>query len=217
MKADLHVHTCYSPDSTLPLETIIQRVQKVGLDCVAITDHNTIEGALRLKEMAPFQVIISEEVMTSHGEIIGYFLTEEIPRGLPPEEVLTRIRSQGAVTALPHPFDGFGRHPLEPAKREKLLSQIDIIEAFNARSLSLKYSVQAQAFADKHGLLKSAGSDAHGWREIGKAYVEMPEFNGPEEFKDALSKGIIFGQQNSIKEHFLTTLGTLPKRLKNIL
>lgn len=216
MKADLHVHTCYSPDSVLPLETIIQRTQEVELDCIAITDHNTIEGALKLKQMAPFHVIVGEEAMSSHGEIIGYFLTEEIPRGLPPEEVIARIRNQNGLVALPHPFDGFGRRPLEAPKRERLLSQIDIIEVFNARSLSPKYSEQAHAFANEHGLLKSAGSDAHGWREVGKAYVEMPEFNGPDEFKDSLSQGKIFGQHNGLREHFLTTLGTLPKRLRNI-
>ena len=215
MKTDLHIHTRYSPDSNASLERIIEQCQKLGIDCVAITDHGTIEGALRMKEIAPFPVIVSEEVMSSDGEIIGYFLTERIPGGLPPEEVIARIKEQGGLVCLPHPFDGFGRFPLKASKREALLSQIDIIEVFNARSLSLKYSEKARVFAQRNGLLASAGSDAHAPREIGKAYVEMSPFDGPEEFKVALSKGKIFGQKNGVKDHFLTTMGTLTKRLRN--
>ena len=169
-----------------------------------------------MKEIAPFAVIVSEEVMSSDGEIIGYFLTERIPGGLPPEEVIARIKEQGGLVCLPHPFDGFGRFPLKASKLEALLSQIDIIEVFNARSLSLKYSEKARVFAQRNGLLASAGSDAHAPREIGKAYVEMSPFDGPEEFKVALSKGKIFGQKNGVKDHFLTTMGTLTKRLKSL-
>jgi predicted metal-dependent phosphoesterase TrpH len=163
--------------------------------------------------MAPFPVIIGEEVMSSDGEIIGYFLTEEIPTGLPAEEVIHRIKAQGGLVCLPHPFDGFGRFPLNASKREVLYAQIDIVEVFNARSLSLRYSEEALVFAQTNGFLASAGSDAHAPREIGKAFVEMPAFDGPEEFKIALGKGKIFGQKNGVKDHFLTTMGTLTKRV----
>ncbi|MCL0037125.1 PHP domain-containing protein [Dehalococcoidia bacterium] len=213
MKADLHIHTCYSPDCNSSLESIIDQCQKLSIDCVAITDHDTIEGAVKMKQMAPFTVIIGEEVMSSDGEIMGYFLTEEIPSGLSAEEVVHRIKAQGGLVCLPHPFDGFGRFPLKASKREVLYSEIDIVEVFNARSLSLRYSEEALAFAQTNGFLASAGSDAHAPREIGKAYVEMPAFDGPEEFKIALSKGKIFGQKNGVKDHFLTTLGTLTKRM----
>ncbi|MFA4836173.1 MAG: PHP domain-containing protein [Dehalococcoidia bacterium] len=215
MKVDLHIHTCYSPDSNSSLEDIISQCRNLGIGCVAITDHGTIEGALAMKKLSPFPVIVSEEVMSSDGEIIGYFLKETIPSGLSPEEVMARIKQQGGLVCLPHPFDGFGRHPLKAAKRESLLSQIDIIETFNARSLTLKYSETARAFARENGLLSSAGSDAHAPREVGKAYVEMPAFDGPEQFKLALGKGRVVGQKNGLIDHFMTTLGTLPKRLKN--
>jgi len=213
MKADLHIHTCYSPDCSSSLESIIDRCRKLGIGCVAVTDHDTIEGALKMRQMAAFPVIIGEEVMSSDGEIIGYFLAEEIPTGLPAEEVIHRIKAQGGLVCLPHPFDGFGRFPLRAAKREALLSDIDIIEVFNARSLSLSYSKMARTLVQRKGILASAGSDAHAPREIGKAYVEMPAFDGPEEFKIALGKGKIYGQKNGVKDHFLTTLGTLTKRM----
>ncbi|MBT9149197.1 MAG: PHP domain-containing protein [Dehalococcoidia bacterium] len=214
MKVDLHIHTCYSPDCNSSLESIIERCQKLEIGCIAITDHDTIEGALKMRQMAPFPIIIGEEVMSSDGEIIGYFLTEEIPSGLFAEEVVHRIKAQRGLVCLPHPFDSFGRFPLEASKRESLLSEIDIIEVFNARSLSLSCSKRARTLVQRNGFLASAGSDAHAPREIGKAYVEMPAFNGPGEFKIALSKGRIFGQKNGVKDHFLTTLGTLTKRLR---
>ncbi len=215
MKVDLHLHTCYSPDSNSSLEGIIERCQKLRIGCVAITDHNTIEGALRMKSIAPFPVIVGEEVMSSSGEIIGYFLNQSIPKGLPPNEVMARIKDQGGLVCLPHPFDGFGRYPLKSSDREALVSQIDIIEIFNARSIRNNFSEQARSYAKQHGFLHSAGSDAHSAREVGNAYVEMPEFEGVDEFKNALSKGQIFGQKNSVIDRIATGLSTLPKRVRS--
>ena len=109
IKADLHVHTCYSVDCNTPLQRIVDRCLKIGINCLAVADHNTISGALKLKEMAPFKVISAEEIMTSMGELIGLFLTEEVPKGLSPEETIARIKSQGGLVGIPHPY---GRHPL---------------------------------------------------------------------------------------------------------
>ena len=215
MKADLHLHTCYSPDSCSSLESIVRRCRKVGIECVAVTDHNTIEGAVKLREIAPFPVIVGEEVMSSAGEIIGYFLNEPIPGALPPDEVMARIRAQGGLICLPHPFAGLGRHPLKAQLREALRDQIDIIEVFNARSLGWNFSEEAQRFATAHGFLQSAGSDAHSPREIGYTYVEMAPFNGPEEFKSALRQGRIFGRRHNLGHRLLTMIETLPKRLRN--
>lgn len=181
---------------------------------MAITDHGTIEGAIRVKEIAPFPVIVGEEVLSTAGEIIGYFLTENIPSGLTPSQVMTRIREQGGLVCLPHPFDGLGRNPLDGDERRKLLDSIDIIEVFNARSLR-NNSGRAADFAAEHGLLQSAGSDAHSAVEVGNAYVEMPGFNSPEEFREALRQGRIHGHTNSLRNRVITLLTTLPKRLRH--
>ncbi|MFO8100637.1 MAG: PHP domain-containing protein [Dehalococcoidia bacterium] len=214
MKVDLHLHTCYSPDARSPLDGIIRKSQELGLGCIVVTDHNTIEGALRMKEISPLPVIVGEEVMTTAGEIIGYFLEEEIPRGLTPFETMSRIKEQGGLVCLPHPFDGMGRHPLKAPDRDGLLSYIDIIEVFNARSLKNNFSMQALGFAREHGFLQSAGSDSHTLSEIGNAYVEMPDFGNPEEFKSSLKQGQIFGRKNSMKNRLVTALVTLPKRTR---
>ncbi len=212
MKADLHLHTCYSPDSNSSLESIVDRCRKVGIDCLAVTDHDTIEGGLRMREIAPFCVIVGEEVRSTAGEIIGYFLKETIPRGLSPQEVISRIKDQGGLVCLPHPFDGLGRYPLRAEERAALIDQIDIIEVFNARSIRSNLDV-ARSFAAQNGLLQSAGSDAHSTSEVGNAYVEMPSFDGPNEFKVSLKNGQIFGHRNSVKNRVFTVLTTMPKRI----
>ena len=189
LRADLHVHTCYSPDSRASLEDIIKVCQRKGINCLAITDHNTIAGALKLKKLAPFSVIVGEEIMTLSGEVIGYFLQEEIPRGLSAEETVARIKSQGGLVCLPHPFDHLTRSPLRSREREKLLGKIDIIEVFNARTVFPRASAKARRFARHNGFLASAGSDAHLPHEVGNAYVEMPPFNGPEDFLAKLGQG----------------------------
>lgn len=215
MKVDLHLHTCYSPDSNASLKSIIERCKRLGIGCIAVTDHNTIAGALRMQEIAPFPVIVGEEVMSSAGEIIGYFIGEQIPRGLSPQEVVARIKDQDGLVCLPHPFDGFGRYPLKAEYREELLSQIDIIEVFNARSIRNNFSEQARLYAQQHGFLCSAGSDAHSAREVGNAYVDMPNFGNRDEFKISLGKGRIAGQKNSVIDRVTTAISTLPKRLRS--
>ena len=216
IKADLHVHTCYSPDCCTPLDKIINRCLEVGINCVAIADHNTIAGALKLKEIAPFRVIIAEEILTPVGEIMGLFLSEMIPKGLPPEETINRIKSQGGLVGIPHPF---GRPPslLATSKRsnllsEEILSQVDIIEVFNSRTPFSNSSTKARKLALEHRLAASAGSDAHTAGEIGKAYVAMPEFNGPNDFLHSLSQGEIFGRRSSPLVHFASTWAKVRKR-----
>ena len=67
LRADLHSHTLYSPDCASPLESIVETCQGKGLTCLAVTDHNEVEGALRLAEIAPFKVIVGEEIRTTAG------------------------------------------------------------------------------------------------------------------------------------------------------
>ncbi len=181
----------------MSLQSIIRRCQELGIGGVAITDHNTIAGALELQRIAPFPVIIGEEIRTTDGEIMGLFLSEEIPRGLSPEETVTRIKSQGGLVCIPHPFDTLRRHSgIGTANMARLRNHIDIIEVFNARTLLRRDSERAVAFARSNGFLASAGSDAHMPAELGYAYVEMPEFEGRDDFKEALAQGQVFGRSS---------------------
>lgn len=213
LKADLHLHTDRSPDSLISVPRLIQECAARGIDCVAVTDHNTIEGALVVREMAPFKAIVGEEVKTREGEIIGFFLSEEIPRGLSPEETVRRIKEQGGLVCIPHPFDRLRREPLRAAARERILPQVDIIETLNARVTFKSDNEKARVLAQERGLALSAGSDAHSPREVGRAYVEMPEFQTPQEFLQALRAGKIVGGLSNPLVHLASTWAKLRHRL----
>jgi len=213
MKADLHVHTCYSIDCCTPLERIVDRCIEIGIDCIAIADHNTIAGALKLKEIAPFKVIIAEEILTPVGELMGLFLTEEIPKGLSPQETIDRIKNQGGLVNIPHPFGRSLFWHSNVLTSPEILTQVDVIEVFNSRTPFANSSIKARELADKYNKPIGAGSDAHTIGEIGKAYVKMPEFNGPENFLDCLSRGRIFGQRSKFIIHFASTWAKIGKGL----
>ena len=212
LKADLHVHTCYSADCGTPLDKIVARCLQIGINCIAIADHHSIAGALKVKEIAPFNVIVAEEIMTPIGELMGLFLTQEIPRGLSAQETITRIKSQGGLVNIPHPF-GHSFRENKKLLSQEILSQVDLIEVFNSRIPFPNTFPKASKLAAEYRLPASAGSDAHTIREIGRAYVEMPEFNGPEDFLDCLTRGKIFGQRSSSFLHFVSLWWKLRKRL----
>jgi predicted metal-dependent phosphoesterase TrpH len=216
LKADLHIHTKYSLDCNTSLEEIIDRCLERGINCIAIADHGTIEGALEIKPIAPFPVIIAEEIMTPHGEIMGMFLTEGIPSGLPVAETISRIRAQNGLVAIPHPFDRFRPSALDREVLEDLLAgeQIDALEVFNSRTPLYRSSAKARAFARKHNIPGSAGSDAHTPYEIGNAYVEMPEFSGRDDFLAALARGKIIGRRTNPLTHFNSVWARLKSNLR---
>ncbi|MBA7472329.1 hypothetical protein ES707_07651 [subsurface metagenome] len=212
LKVDLHVHTRYSMDCGTPLDKIVGRCIEKGIDCIAIADHGTAEGALKLRETAPITIIVAEEILTTHGEIIGMFLEKTIPSGLSVAETISRIKAQDGLVSIPHPFDIFRQSALRNYIIEEIADQIDIIEVFNARSLPPQQSAKARAFARKHGIVQGAGSDAHTLREIGNAYIEMPEFKGKDDFLEALARGKIYGHTTNPFIHFASVWNRLRKR-----
>jgi len=215
LKADLHIHTEYSMDCGMSLQQAINGCLKTGINCIAVADHGNIEGALKIQSIAPFPVIVAEEILTPHGEIIGMFLKDGIPSGLSVEQAISRIKAQGGLVCMPHPFDMIGRAGLGGKILEEVVEQIDIIEAFNSRSPFPWCSAKAQAFAEKYGIPKSAGSDAHTPSEIGNAYVEMPEFNGRDDFLSALVNGKVYGHMTNPIAHFASAWAKLKRRVKN--
>ncbi|HID86936.1 MAG TPA: PHP domain-containing protein [Anaerolineae bacterium] len=214
IRIDLHVHTRYSGDCLTSFQAIIEACRRRGLGGVAITDHNRLEGALAFREVAPFPVIVGEEVDTSEGEIIGLFLKEEIPRGLTPEETVTRIKEQGGLVYIPHPMDRVRRSALRRGALERILDQVDAIEVFNARVTFPADNEEARRYAQEHGLPQGAGSDAHTPGEIGRAYVEMEPFNDPEEFLRHLAQGRVVGRLSSPLVHLASTRAKLYRRLR---
>jgi len=213
LKADLHTHTYFSPDSITSPDKYVQTCLKRSINCVAVTDHGSIGGALAIEKLASFRVIIGEEVESAEGEIIGLFLQEEVPAGLSPEETVQRIKGQGGLVCIPHPFDRFRAEHLAEAALMRILPQVDIIEALNARTILRRDNDHAARFAQEHGLAVSAGSDAHSTRELGRACVEMAEFEGPREFLAALREGRIVGRLSSPLVHLGSRWAWLRRRL----
>jgi len=201
IKVDLHVHTKYSGDCILSLENLIDACKKMGINCIAVTDHDTIVGALKLKEIVsrfakasqdkPFKVIVGEEIRTRDGEINGLFLTEEIPPGLSAEETIARIKAQGGLVYIPHPYSFFRREAMYIDKLHELYSYADIIECYNGRNFLFFENKRAIKFTRDRNKIMGGGSDAHHQGEMGNIFVEMEDFNTKDEFLSNLRRGKI--------------------------
>ncbi|WP_370576016.1 PHP domain-containing protein [Methanomethylovorans sp.] len=212
MKFDLHAHSKYSPKcGYMEPKVIVKLAQKKGLYGIAITDHDTIKGALKTKEYADkdLRVIIGSEVMTSRGEVIGLFLSDEI-RSTDFIGVVEEIHDQNGVAIVPHPFDTLRRSALWPTEND--VKYLDGVEGFNARNVYQKSNMDAVEFGKKYKLAITAGSDAHFSNEVGNAGV----ITDNEDLREAiLSRRIeIFGKQNGIYNHAFTKGLKLCRKIK---
>src|SRR5207253_10218162 len=214
VRIDMHTHSEYSPDSRTPLADQAQAIRAAGLDVVCATDHNTILGALRLREIADgFRVIVGEEISSRDGEIIGLFLESAVPRDLSGEETIARIHDQGGLVVVPHPFSINRRYHMRRTSLVRLRTKIDALEVFNAREAIFLNNRAAAAYAKEHGILGTAGSDAHRASEIGRAWVEMPDFAGRADFLAALREGVAHGRLSGTAVHVFTRYDRLRKWL----
>ena len=194
VRVDMHSHTMWSGDSTTTPDEIERAVVDSGIDVLCITDHNAIVGAVELADRLPCRVVVGEEMRTSAGELIGLFLTDRVPMGMPPDDSARAIRAQGGVVYVPHPFDPMRRNLAEAALiRLADDGLVDAIEVLNAKTSLDSLNRRADEFAAAHGLLRGGGSDAHVPDAIGAACVEMPDFDGPEEFLASLGRGSVVG------------------------
>jgi predicted metal-dependent phosphoesterase TrpH len=212
VRVDLHIHTCHSVDSLMTLDEVVEAALARGLGALAITDHDAIEGALALSRTAPFPIIVGEEVDAGDGEVIGLFLQEWIPPKLGPVETIARIRAQGGLVYIPHPFDSH-RYPLPEAVLLSLLDEVDAMEVLNARVTVPAFNERAARFAQEHGIPCGAGSDAHTPGEIGRAYVEMEPFVDKDSFLASLARGTIGGRASEPYVHIFSTWAKIRKRV----
>lgn len=218
MKAELHCHSRYSQDCEVSLEKIIALCQERSIDCIALTDHNEIAGAERLKELAPswLKVIVGEEVASREGDVIGLFLKERIPARLPIEETIARIHGQGGLALLPHPFDRLRKEAVGAEVAEAVAGLIDAVEVFNSRCVFPGDNRRASAFAGQHGLIGFAGSDAHTPLEYGRSGVRLEAFESPQEFLDQLSRARLTKRYSIPWVHVETKLVKLRKRSQEL-
>ncbi len=194
VRVDCHLHTVASGDAVLTLEQLAVRARESGLDVVCVTDHNETSAAFAAagRDLG-VRIVVGEEIRTPDGDLIGLFLTERIPYVLPVAEVVARIRAQGGLVYVPHPFD-LARSSLGevlPGLCEQ--GDVDVVEVFNAKIADQALNDQAAALAAAYSLPGGAGSDAHDAAGVGAAYLEMPAFDGPAGFLAALPHARITG------------------------
>jgi len=215
VRVDMHSHTRRSFDCLTDPRDLLRVVRARGIDRIFVTDHNAIDAALRLREVAPETILVGEEIKTREGfDLIGLFLTELIPRGTPAREAAESIRAQGGVVYLPHPFD-LRRSGAGPRHAEALSDLIDVVEVHNARCLSRRTNELALRWAEARKKLQGAGSDAHTAAELGSGFVEMPDFAPDRDsFLTALAGGVVAGQIRSSPVYRLaSTYAKLHKRV----
>lgn len=188
IRVDLHVHTLpCSHDSLIKIDELIETCDYKCIDCVAITDHDEIECAVKLHEKEPSRIIIGEEIHTTAGEIIGLFLKERISPGLTPSETVDKIKEQGGLVYIPHPFDLMRSSVIKRKSLEEILPRVDIIEAYNSRNVFVWSNSKAFNFAKKNKIPFGVGSDAHSKFEVGQALLLIEEFTCAEDFLSNLA------------------------------
>jgi predicted metal-dependent phosphoesterase TrpH len=175
-RLDLHNHTFFSADGLMTPAALLETAKARGIGCIAVTDHNTVRGALEavaLSEADPSlpRVIPGVELATQAGEIVGLYVREDIPRGLPLAEAVDRIRKQGGLVYLPHPYDVFRRGAISRTERGDAARLADVVEVVNGRSLGPLSTRKAGRLARGLGTPEGAGSDAHRTGEVGRACV----------------------------------------------
>jgi predicted metal-dependent phosphoesterase TrpH len=177
-RIDLHTHSIASPDGALRATDYTAMLASGRLNYIAITDHNRIDFAQQLQAQLGPQIIVGEEITTTQGEIIGLYLRQAIPAGLSAAEAVRRIRQQGGLVYIPHPFETV-RQGITIATLDAIASEVDIIEIRNGRTLQNR-GQRAAKWAAKYQVAGAASSDAHGRRGWGKtcSVIDGPPSRG---------------------------------------
>lgn len=201
MKADLHVHTCYSNDGKTTPEQLVEHAVAKGIGCIAVTDHNSFEAYHVLKDNGRVIIIPAEEVSSSEGHIIALGIDRQIPRDLPIQETIDLIHEAGGYAFAAHPYrwwSGLG-------ERNTRDHPFDGIEARNGRSVP-SANRRSERLAREIGKPITAGSDAHTPRHIGEGYIEIPDTVSTwQEAVEAIMSCNIVGLDSNDR-HFVATL-----------
>ncbi len=170
IKIDLHNHSIKSPDSNITERQYKLALKNSILDCIAITDHNEIEFAQNMNKKLGDSIIVGEEIATKQGEIIGLFLSKLIEPNLAIDTTIKKIKSQGGLVYVPHPFEtvrsGISRETLY-----KIVEKVDIIESSNGRAVFQNYGAEAEVIAKNSNIPHAASSDAHRAGALGKTFT----------------------------------------------
>lgn len=175
LSVELHTHSALSHDGRDPVDLLLQQAAAVGLDALAVTDHDEIDASVEAAELAAeygLVGIVGMEVTSAAGHVLAFGIDRAIPAGLSYDETLARIHDQGGIAVVPHPFQKT-RHGVAAHVTEEQLASADAIEVYNSRLLTGRANRKAERFAVEHDLPQTAGSDAHISEMVGQAVTEV--------------------------------------------
>ncbi|MBP1986904.1 PHP domain-containing protein [Halolamina salifodinae] len=197
LSVELHCHSELSHDGRDPVDLLVEQAAAVGLDAIAVTDHDAIHAsheAAALADEYGLVGIVAMEVTSAAGHILALGIDEEVPPGLSYDETLERIHDQGGIAIVPHPFQS-SRHGVAAHISDEQLASADAIEVYNSRLLTGRSNRQAERFATAHDVPKTAGSDAHISEMVGQAVTEV---GAEERSVDAVLEAIIEGRTSVV-------------------
>lgn len=169
-KIDLHTHSDASKDGGITVDQYVRAIDHGLLDYIAITDHNTIDRALELKQALGSKIIVGEEILTAQGEVIGLFLKKVVDPGMALIDTVEQIKKQGGLVYIPHPLETV-RKGLSMNDLDSIKDSIDIVEVYNGRAFAQNRGPQATTWARLNEKPYAAASDAHGAKGLGSAYT----------------------------------------------
>jgi len=218
LSVELHTHSSLSHDGRDPIELLLEQARAVGLDALAVTDHDELEASLRAAELAPDYGLVGipgMEVTCEAGHVLALGITEAIPPGLSFATTLDRIREQGGLAVVPHPFQE-SRHGVLDKISKAELATADAIEVYNSRLVTGHSNRQAERFARRRGLPMTAGSDAHIAEMVGQAVTTVDaEEASVTAILDAIREGrtTVEGERTPWRISFRQAAGGVKRRI----
>ena len=210
---EFHCHTIASKDSLTRPVDLVAAARRKGLDRVIVTDHNTVAGARAAQALDPERIIVGEEILTTQGEILAAFVTEEVPPFLTPQETIRRLRDQNAFISVSHPYD-LQRHGWTEPQLLEILPLVDAIEVFNSRCMNPVRNRQAWEFAKAHDVAGTVGSDEHALFELGRSVLVLEPFEGPDGLQQVIRRGVPQTRWSPPWVHLTSRYASLRKKLK---
>lgn len=215
-RVEFHCHTNASSDSLTRPSDLVATARRKGIDRLIITDHNTIAGAQVAQAVDPELVVLGEEIMTTRGEILAAYVTEEIPAYLSPVETIQRLKDQGAFISVSHPFDRLRSGAWQESDLLEILTLVDAIEVYNSRCMFPGFNRAARRFAEQHNIPGTVGSDAHAPFEVGRSLLLLEPFEGPNGMRNVIRRGIPQVKWSPPWVHFASRYATVRKKLKSL-
>lgn len=209
-KLDLHTHSTDSSDGGISEDQYIQAIDDELLDCIAITDHNSISLATKMHKNLGDKIIIGEEISSQQGDIVGLFLKDVIQPGMSLLETAQAIKAQGGIVYIPHPFETV-RKGIKKIDLDSIAELVDVVETYNGRAMSQNKGPQAAVWSKLQQKPPAASSDAHGAKGLGTAFTSVKEMPSVNNLVELLS----FGHLNMHRPPLRTLFYPKVHRLRN--